>query len=160
MTIPLAPPPLQIPPDFAVDPLKGSFFNGLITTLYQLWTSVYNIRNDANITTEDDSITRLFGVNTDSNRSYLVSAYIVARRTGGSAGSVGDSAWYVLNGGYKNIDGTLSAIGVPSLFGDEDVSAWNVGFSTTGTQIDVTVKGDTNYDVAWRGTISVYEVGA
>ena len=160
MSINLAPPPLQIPPDFAGDKFKAAFFSGLINTIYQLWTNVYSIRNTTKILTNDDAVTAGVRIPLNTGKTMMVQAHIVARRTGGTAGSDGDSAYYVLTGCYKNVGGTLTGVSSPNLIGGEDVSEWNVGFSTSGTDVIVTVKGGANTNVTWQATISSYEVGA
>lgn len=160
MTISLAPPPLQVPPDFAVDKLKGAFFGGLINTLYQLWTTVYGIRTTAKVKTTDATVTGLIRVSVPTNKTVMIDAVVVARRTGGSSGTAGDSAWYRLTGAYKNIAGTLTGVGSPNLISGEDQAGWDVGFSSTGEFAVVTVTGAANNDITWEGTFSTYTVGA
>ncbi len=160
MTISLAPPPLQIPPDFATDRLKNGFFNALINTIYQMWTALYGIRLKAKITTTDATVTGAVRLPLDSGKTMMVQAHIVARRTGGSAGVDGDGAFYVLTGAYKNIAGVLTGIASPNLYGGEDQAAWNVGFSSSGQDVVVTVAGDVGTEITWEVTVSAYEVGA
>lgn len=160
MTIKLSPPPLQVPGDFLLDKMKQAFFNSLINTIYQLWTAVYAIRTKVKRTTTDATATGLIRVGVDNNKTVMIQAHIVARRTGGSSGTTGDSAWYVLTGAYKNISGVLTGIGSPSLIGGEDQAAWDVGFTNSGTEAVVLVTGAAGNDITWEGTISVYEVGA
>lgn len=160
MTLRLAPPPLQVPPDFASDKLKNAFFGGLINTLYQLWTTVYNIRTTAKVKTTDATTTALIRTPVQPGKTVMIEARIVALRTGGSSGAEGDSAFYVLTGAYKNVGGTLTGIATPVLQGGEDQAGWNVGFTTSGEFAVVTVLGAANNDVTWEGTISTYTVGA
>jgi hypothetical protein len=160
MTISLRPPPLQIPAEFATDKLKNAFFSSLVTTIYQLWTNVYSIKTTAKITTTDAATTGLVRVPVPDGKTVMIQAMIVARRTGGSAGAAGDSAFYVLTGAYKNVAGVLTGIATPNLYGGEDQGSWNVGFSTLGSDAVVTVEGAVNNDVTWEGAISSYIVGA
>lgn len=154
-----APPPIQVPAQFGADKALAAFFSSLINTLYQLWTTVYNLRFTPRITTEGSVVSGLFQVDVPVGKSVMIEASITGRRTGGSAGSDGDSAWYKLYGGYKNVGGTLSAIGSPTLFGGEDQVGWNVGFSTAGSTVTVTVLGAANNNVTWEGSINVLTVG-
>lgn len=156
----LSPPPLQVPADFLADKQKAAFFSGLINTMYQLWNTTYNIRFKSKVKTTDATTTAIIRAGVANGKTLLVQAFIVARRTGGSAGTEGDSAFYVLTGAYKNISGVLTGIGTPNLVGGEDQVAWNVGFSSAGTDIVVTVVGEVNNDITWECTISTYEVGA
>ena len=160
MTIKLNPPPLQVPAVFLQDRQAAGFFSGLLNTIYQLWTSVYAIRSSAKTTTSDNTVTALIRVRLPTNKTAMVQAHIVARRTGGTSGAEGDSAFYVLTGAYRNVNGVMTGIASPDLYGGEDQIGWNVGFSTSGEEIVVTVLGATGNNVSWEGTISVYEVGS
>lgn len=160
MTIPLAPPPLQVPPEFILDKNKQGFFTALVNTIYQMWTALYGIRTTATVKTTNATNTGILRIKVATNKTLMVVAHIVARRTGGSAGSNGDSAWYTLSGAYKNISGTLTAIGTPDLIGGEDQGGWNVGFTTSGEEIVVLVTGAANNNITWEGTFSTYTVGA
>ena len=160
MTLSINPPPLQVPPEFAENKLQNAFFSGLLNTIYQMWTTLYGLQTTARVTTNNADVTALLRVSVREGTTSMIKAEIVGRRTGGSAGSAGDSAFYTLTGAYKNVGGTLTGIGSPVLQGGEDVAAWNVGFDTSGESAIVTVKGETNYDITWEGAISVYVVGS
>lgn len=160
MSIKLNPPPLQVPSSFLQDKQASAFFSGLLNTIYQMWNALYSIRFSAKVTTTDASVTALIRTPVKDGKTVMIVANIVARRTGGSAGANGDSAWYTLSGAYKNIGGVLTGIGTPNLIGGEDQAGWNVGFSTSGSEAVVTVLGAVNNNVTWEGTISTYEVGA
>lgn len=160
MSLSLSPPPLQVPEAFAKDKVASAFFGGLINTIYQLWTATYAFRATAKVTTTDNTTTNLMRVKLPNNKTMMVQAHIVARRTGGSAGADGDSAFYVLTGAYKNINGVLTGIGSPDLYGGEDQAGWNVGFTSATDNIIVTVLGATNNNITWEGTVSTFIVGA
>lgn len=154
------PPPLQIPPEFAQNKVQRSFFGALINTLYQLWNAVYSLRFSASVKTTDNTVTALMRTQVREGTTTMIDAYIVARRTGGSAGSDGDSAFYHLTGAYKNVAGVMTIIGTAVLNGGEDQSSWNVGFDSSDDFMVVTVVGDTNYNITWEGSMSVYTVGS
>lgn len=160
MSIAVNPPPLQIPPDWAKDKLIGKFFTGLINTLYQLWQSVYGMRVGFKVTTTDATPTAAIRVPVANGKTVMVNAYLAARRTGGTLGANGDSAWYRLMGAYKNINGVLTGIGTPSLFGGEDQPAWDFYFSSNLEEIVLTVVGASGNDITWEGALSSYVVGA
>ena len=160
MSLSLSPPPLQIPQAFAQDKSISAFFTGLINTIYQLWTAVYGIRYKAKITTTDDTVTGLVRTTIDSGKTVMLQAYVVARRTGGSSGTDGDSAFYVLTGAYKNVSGTLTGIGSANLISGEDQAGWDVGFTSSGSDAIVTVKGAVDNNITWEGTLSTYVVGS
>lgn len=160
MTISINPPPLQVPPDLAIDKLKGAFFGGLIQTLYQLWTTVYSLRSEVMVKTTDATSTALIQIPVNDGFTLLIEAKIVCRRTGGTSGTNGDSAWYVLTGSYKNVGGVLTGVGIADIIGGEDQAAWTVGFSSLGSNAQVVVQGAAGNDITWKGSVSVYEVGA
>jgi len=156
----VAPPPLQVPPDFVLDKTKGAFFSALVNTLYQLWTSVYNLRSTSRVETTDATPTGLVRIPVPLDRTLMIEARVVGRRTGGSGGAEGDSAWYVLTGAYRNVGGVLTGIGTAQLYGGEDQAAWGVAFSSSPTDAVIFVTGEANNDITWEGTYTVYEVGA
>lgn len=160
MTLPLNPPPLQVPSDFLKSKPMSAFFSGLLNTLYQIWTSLYSIRASARVETTDATPTGIIRTQLQSDTTVMIQAHIVARRTGGSAGTLGDSAFYVLTGAYKNIGGVLTGIGTPTLYGGEDQAAWDVGFTSSGDNVAVVVTGAANNNITWVATISTYEVGS
>lgn len=160
MTITLNPPPLQVPGAFLQDKQQSSFFSGLLNTIYQLWTAVYGIRAKAKVKTTDNTPTAMLRIGVNNNRTVMLQAYIVARRTGGAAGVEGDSAFYVLTGAYKNVNGVLTGIGSADLIAGKDQAAWAVGFSTLGTDAIIIVTGEIANDITWEGAVSTYEVGA
>lgn len=160
MTIKVTPPPIQIPSTFLSDKQAASFFNGLLNTVYQLWTAVYGMEYSAKVTTTDATTTALVKTNVADGQVVMLDCRIVARRTGGTSGTVGDGAFYVLTGAYKNVAGTLTGIGTPSTISGEDQPAWAVGFTSVGTEVVVTVTGAAGNTVLWKGTLSVYEAGA
>ena len=160
MTIKLAPPPLQVPGDFLTDKTKSSFFSGLINTIYQLWNATYALRSQVKIKTTDATVTGLVRIPIANDTTMMVTAHIVARRTGGTSGSNGDSAWYVLTGAYKNINGVLTGLGVAYLLAGEDQAGWAVAFSTCWENIVVVVTGASGNNITWEGMVSTYVVGA
>lgn len=154
------PPPLNVPATYLQDKLSAAFFNSLVQTLYQLWTKVYQIRFGSTTKTTDASVTAAIRVLVNEGRTVMIVASIVARRTGGTAGASGDSAWYQLMGAYKNVGGVLTGVGSPSLVGGEDQAGWNVGFTSSANYAIITVLGAVNNDITWETTMSSYEVGA
>lgn len=160
MSIKLAPPPLQVPPEFAGDRLKAAFFNGLLNTVYQMWTALYGIRTTAKLATTDATATSMIRVSVEAGKTVMIEARIAARRTGGAAGADGDSAFYILTGAYKNVAGVLTGIGTPDLIAGEDQAGWNVAFSSSGAFAIILVTGAANNNITWEGTVSTYTVGA
>lgn len=160
MTLTLNPPPLQIPKAFAAEKESASFFSGLINTLYQVWTELYSIRTKVTTKTTDATTTSALRIGIPTDRTMLIEARIVARRTGGGSGATGDSAWYVMKAGFKNIAGTLTQIGSTDLVSGENQAGWNVGVQTSGNNAVIVVLGAAGNNITWESTVSTYTVGA
>jgi len=103
------------------------------------------------VATTDATVTTLHSVSTVSNNSYIVEAKVLARRTGGSAGTASDTAGYKIIGVFKNNAGTLTQVGTTTIeHTSEDQAGWNCTFDTSGTTIRVRVTGATNNNVTWH----------
>jgi hypothetical protein len=153
------PPPLQVPAQFLKDKLTQSFFSGLISTIYQLWTVAFGIRVLAKVRTTDATSTVILRIPVADGHTTMISAAVVARRTGGTGpGTIGQSAWYQLNGAYNNTAGVLTGVGTPSLLGGEDVAAWDIAFSSIAAEVVITVQGVINNDITWQCSASTYDV--
>lgn len=159
MSLPVSPPPMQTPSQFTSDKQTAAFFNSLINTIYQLWEAEYGRGTSVRVTTEDATQTAMLRVSISEGTTTMIDAKIVARRTAGD-GSEGDSAFYHLQGAYKNVGGVLTGIGTPIIESGEDVASWTVGFSSSSNYAIVIVQGAANTDVTWEGEISAYTVGS
>lgn len=156
----LNPPPLQIPSQFTQDKEIAGFFGALLRTIYQIWTEVFNLRFKARTTTTDATVTPLQRVDVDLNKSVYIESTVVARRTGGSAGAAGDTAFYVTQACFKNIAGVVSLVASVITNGGEDQAGWDIGYSVVGTQAVLVATGAVNNNITWESTVSFYEVGA
>ena len=110
MGIKINPPPIQIPGQLVEDKEMSGFFNALMRTIYQMWSELYGLRFKAKTTTTDDTVTAAQRVLVDTGKSVYIESRVVARRTGGSAGSDGDTAFYVVQGCFKNIAGIVTLV--------------------------------------------------
>lgn len=159
MSLSVSPPPMQVPAAFTKDKQSASFFNSLISTIYQLWTSEYSRGISAKVNTTDNTQTAMLRIPIDEGKTTAINAIIVARRTSGD-GSDGDSAFYTMTGAYKNVGGTLTGIGSVLNDGGEDVSGWAVGLSSVGSYAVVIVQGAVDTDITWVGEINAITVGS
>lgn len=159
MSVKINPPPLQIPPAFAADQEIAGFFNALLRTIYQIWTTLFSLQFKEKTLTTDATVTPLQRVQVDTNKSVYIEARVVARRTSGSAGATGDTAFYILQGCFKNIAGTVTLVASTILNGGEDQGAWDCGFAVSGTQAVLVGTGAANNNITWQSTVSFYEVG-
>lgn len=160
MTLPINPPPLSVPGELSRNRQVAAFFDSLLRTIYQMWSELRGIEFTAKTTTTDASNTALQRVAVATDRTVLIEARVLARRTGGSAGSAGDSAGYVVRGTFKNVSGTVSLVGsVNADYTAEDQSGWNCGFAVSGQEVQLIGTGAANNNITWESAIKVYEVG-
>lgn len=101
------------------------------------------------ISTSNASATTVATVAIPTNTTVLFLLMITARRTGGSAGTTGDAAGYVLAGSAKNIAGTVTIVGQSLLFTAEDQAAWTAALAVSSTNILVQVTGAANNNIDW-----------
>lgn len=88
--------------------------------------------------------------------TYLIEARVLARRTGGTAGTAGDSAFYVLRCYAKCAAGVATIVGGPTVVDSyEDQAGWAATFDTTGASVRLRVTGAIDNNVTWHGTIFV-----
>lgn len=102
-------------------------------------------------TTTDATPTNISIFGTSTNEfGILVEAYVFAKRTGGIAGTAGDSAGYVRRAVFKNIAGVVSLVGsVQDNFTVEDQAGWDCTWAITSTNLAVQVTGATDNNITW-----------
>jgi len=159
MSVTVNPPPLQIPAQLVQEKETEGFFNSLLRTIYQLWNEVFSLRFREKTLTTDATVTPLQRVLVDVNKSVFIEARVIARRTGGAAGSEGDTAFYILQGCFKNVGGTVSLVAATILNGGEDQTGWDLGYSVSGNQAILVGTGAEDNNITWESTVSFYEVG-
>lgn len=125
------------------------------------------------VTTTDATTTTLFNTTLATNTTYLVKAFITARRTGGASGSSNDSGTYELwcrgrrGGAGAVVDGTATcpwgATGCANpvvMFQVEDQTAWAVTCDASSNDVRIRVTGASANNVSWGGTIEVFPMGS
>ena len=102
--------------------------------------------------TTDATVTTLYTLTVPVDTSVGVEGYVIARRTGGSAGAANDGAFYKVAFGAKNTSGTAALIGGAASVTTvaEDVAGWNVTVDASGGTIRVRVTGAANTNISWR----------
>lgn len=121
---------------------------------------VYTV-SQGRVATTDATVTTLHTVSIAANRTYFIEARVVARRTGGSAGTADDGAAYVLQGTYKTASGTVTLIGsVTTTYSAESVAGWDATLDVSGASVRVRVTGAANTNITWHCTVAVQYVGS
>lgn len=110
------------------------------------------------VSTTNNTVTTLTTVAIPTNKTIILQSTIGGRRTGGSAGTAGDTASYIITGTYKNIAGTVTLVGALDVIANEDQAAWDGTMAVSGTNVIVTVAGDTNNNVDWYGVTNTTNI--
>jgi hypothetical protein len=103
--------------------------------------------------TTDATPTILFSFETESDKSYFIEGVVVARRTGGTGGSAGDSFASNFRVVVKNISGTASLVSGGGIIGtiqDNNMNPWNLNPGTSGNEFRLTVTGIADNNITWR----------
>jgi hypothetical protein len=113
------------------------------------------------VLTTDATVTTLIAVPVPVDTSVKCTGEVVARRTGGAAGSANDGAGYDVRFVATNSAGTAALIGsaTVTVIG-ESQAAWTVTVDASGGTIRVRVTGAADNTIQWRWagrTISVKE---
>jgi hypothetical protein len=113
------------------------------------------------VTTADASSAVLYSFSPAADRTYLVEARVVARRTGGAAGTADDGAVYVKSCMVTTKAGTPTINATATVVEQEDQAGWDVTFGViVGGVFRVNVTGAADNNVTWHGTVVVQDVSA
>lgn len=113
------------------------------------------------VATTDATVTTLDTYTIPATTTVLISTRVVARRTGGAAGTAEDGAGYEFITTVKNIAGAATIIGaVAAISTQEDQAAWNATHDVNAATVRVRVTGAANNDVTWHSTSKIYQVGS
>lgn len=121
--------------------------------------SVYQNR----VATTDATVTTLHTVTIPASTTVNIVAMVVARRTGGAAGTAEDGASYMVIATVKNVAGVATLIPAGTflqLWAHESQAAWNATIDVTGATARVRVTGAASNDVTWHATVRVYMVSS
>lgn len=104
-------------------------------------------------TTTNNTATTIHTLTLADDTTYFIKAHIVGRRTGGSAGTAGDSCAFIVNRVYKRTGGggatIVSASPDQSLIARNNVAV-SANMATSGNDVLIQVTGDTNNNYSWQ----------
>lgn len=117
--------------------------------------SIYQNR----VATTNATVTTLHTVAIPANTTVQLTAYVVARRTGGASGTAEDGAGYVIYATLKNVAGVATIIGaVSAIYTAEDQAAWDATIDVDGGgNARVRVTGAAGNNVTWHLSRLEYE---
>jgi hypothetical protein len=101
------------------------------------------------VATTDATVTTIQTIATSSNQVQLVKIKVLGYRTGGSAGSAGDSATFEHTLRIKNVAGTVTIQDNQSDYTSQD-QTWAVSFTVSSTNVLVQVTGAVNNNIDWK----------
>lgn len=117
------------------------------------------ILDTATVSTTDATQTTLQTVAIPTDTAVYLNTKILARRTGGTSGTAGDSAVYEYTGRVKDVGGTVT---IPTLFPQADFVSedqdWSIIWAVDGTSIDIDVIGAADNDITWEVTTYYQEL--
>lgn len=103
------------------------------------------------VTTTDATVTTIHTFTVPASTTVKLKADVVARRTGGSAGTAEDGAGYEFIGTYKNVAGTATLIGaVSATYTAESQAGWDATFTVSGANVLIRVTGAVDNNVTWH----------
>jgi hypothetical protein len=109
-------------------------------------------------TTTDNTPVTITVLTPAADTTYLVEARVVARRTGGSAGTADDGAVYILRAMVTTKTGTPN-LNTQGDWTFEDNAALACQFNA-GADLEISVTGDTNNNYTWHATVFIQSVGS
>jgi hypothetical protein len=114
----------------------------------------------ASVSTTNNTTTTLFTLTIPASTTVAIHGYVTARRTGGSAGTAEDSAYYEPVVAVKNVAGTATITGSAgqAITPIEDQAGWDATFDVTGATVRCRILGATNNNINWKGRFKVMKV--
>lgn len=113
------------------------------------------------VTTTNNTVTTLHTITIPANKTVLLCATVLARRTGGSAGTAQDAASYIIAGTFNITSGTAAQIGTTTVIHSaESQAGWDATFDVTGATARIRVTGATNNNITWHSHVKYYVLGS
>lgn len=88
----------------------------------------------------------------------VIYAVVIGTRTGGSSGSAGDAAAYIICALYKSISDMASEVGESAIFTAEDQSGWDCTITADGGNALIQVTGAADNNVSWVAYYKTYTI--
>jgi hypothetical protein len=114
------------------------------------------------VATTDATVATIHTVTIPASTTVGVSGVVVARRTGGVAGSAEDGAMYEFKAAYKNVAGTATLIGSSTITAiAEDQAAWDLTLVPSSGNVLIRVTGAVDNNITWHlSELKTYSVGS
>lgn len=112
------------------------------------------------VATTNATVTTLHTVAIPATTTVLIVARVVARRTGGTAGTAEDGAGYEITATYKNVAGTATEIGETAVYTAESQAGFDCVFTPSGANALLQVTGAADNNLTWHCTVKTYLVSS
>lgn len=110
----------------------------------------YRTWNRETVNTTDATVTAIVTIACASDTTTCIDAIIVARRTGGSAGTAQDGAAYHVYSVLKNVAGTATEIAAETVTViGEDQAGWTVTVTVSAANVLINVTGAVDNNISW-----------
>lgn len=108
--------------------------------------------SDAQVQTANATPTLLQTIAIPLDKTVLIELRIVAKRTGGTAGSAGDSDVFIVMALAKNVSGIVTLSSVETVYASSGQEGWDVTLDPSGASVLVNVTGAANNNITWDAT--------
>lgn len=151
-------------------PLASPSFTGLVTATGTLGSEVVRIQSTATnddpaekvyqnrVTTTDATQTTIHTFTIPASTTFGIDFTIVARRTGGTAGTAEDGGMWQKSEVFKNDAGTATSIGNVRDNGTSSTGTWSTTFTPDSNTVKIDVTGDADTNVVWHMTARTWQV--
>lgn len=110
--------------------------------------------------TTNATVTTLGALTVATNTTYLVEVRVVARRTGGTAGTADDGAVYIRRAMVTTKAGTVTINTIDTPMTQEDQAGWDLTLLASSTFVLVRATGAANNNISWSGFISYLRISS
>lgn len=110
------------------------------------------------VATTDATVTTMHTFAIPATTTVALEIMVIARRTGGTAGTAEDGGRYKISGVFKNVAGTATLIGGLHRDIDEDQTSWDADLVISSGNVLLKVTGATDNNITWHMTSRVYSL--
>lgn len=103
--------------------------------------------------TTNNTITTIVNIAIPASHACFLDAYVVARRTGGTAGTAEDCAAYIIRALANQVAGAANIVAQSQTVIGESQAAWDCVFDANSTNVRIRVTGATNNNITWHAHI-------
>lgn len=115
----------------------------------------------SDILTTNASATTIDSFGLTASRTYGIDAWCTGRRTGGSAGTADDGAFYYRAAAFKTVGGTVTQIGATAaVVTIESQAGFDCTITNNSVAVQVKVTGTTNNNISWTCLTKVSWIGS